>query len=327
MKTTTAHEHELITSAIGEGLTALPAGVIEKDLLITAVLRIVSVLESDGIQLIFCGGTCLSKAHGLIERMSEDIDFKLILPEGLSRTARSRRLGQFKRHFAAVFEEAGFLIPSEQIVARDENSYVSLNLHYQSRFPAVASLRPEIKVELNARPPALPTLLLPIQSMLAAMTQTSVVDFQIECISVEETLAEKVLSFLRRTAEVRAGRHRAEYDDRLVRHLYDVRAIVHARKDLLSELPFEHFAAMVAGDAAQYRNQYPEFEQNPVGQMRVVMAALQDEPEAFDRDYAQFVDELVFGEPVTFVEARASFVGLAERLLSHKALAEKSTVK
>jgi len=98
-------------------------------------------------------------------------------------------------------------------------------------------------------------------------------------------------------------------------------------KDLLSELPFEHFAAMVAGDAAQYRNQYPEFEQNPVGQMRVVMAALQDEPEAFDRNYAQFVDELVFGEPVTFVEARASFVGLAERLLSHKALAEKSTVK
>ena len=327
MKTITAREHELITSAIGEGLTALPEGVIEKDLLITAVLRIISTIDSDDIQLIFCGGTCLSKAHGLIERMSEDIDFKLILPKGLSRTARSRQLGQFKRHFAAVFEEAGFLVPPEQIVARDENSYVSLNLHYQSRFPAVASLRPEIKVELNARPPALPTLSLPIQSMLAAMTQASVADFQIECISVEETLAEKVLSFLRRTAEVRAGRNRADYDDRLVRHLYDVRAIADARKNLPTELPFEHFAAMVAGDAAQYRNQYPEFERDPVGQMRIVMAALQDEPEAFDRDYAQFVDELVFGEPVTFVEARAAFVDLAERLLSHEALADMGTAK
>lgn len=39
------------------------------------------------------------------------------------------------------------------------------------------------------------------------------------------------------------------------------------------------------------------------------------------------VDELVFGEPITFVEARAAFVGLAERLLSHKALAEMSIAK
>lgn len=70
MKTITAREHELITSAIGEGLTTLPAGVIEKDLLITAVLHTVSTLKSDDIQFVFCGGTCLSKAHGLSERMS-----------------------------------------------------------------------------------------------------------------------------------------------------------------------------------------------------------------------------------------------------------------
>jgi len=320
MKTITAHEHELITSAIGEGLTALPEGVIEKDLLITAVLRIVSTIDRDGIQLVFCGGTCLSKAHGLIERMSEDIDFKLILPEGLSRSARSRLLSQFKKHFAIVFEAAGFLVPPEQIVARDENSYVSLNLHYQSRFAPVASLRPEIKVELNARPPVLPTVSLPIHSMLDAMTQVSIVDFQVACISVEETLAEKVLSFLRRTAEVRAGRHRADYDDRLVRHLYDVRAIAHARSELANTLPYEHFAALVAGDALQYRNQYPEFEQDPIGQMRAVLDVLGNEPAAFERDYAQFVDELVFGETVTFAEARGVFVDLAERLLSHQAL-------
>ena len=54
MKTITAREHELITSAIGEGLTALPEGVIEKDLLITAVLRIVSTIDRDGIKLVFC---------------------------------------------------------------------------------------------------------------------------------------------------------------------------------------------------------------------------------------------------------------------------------
>ena len=157
-------------------------------------------------------------------------------------------------------------------------------------------------------------LLLPIRSMLSTLTRESASDVSIECIGVEETLAEKVLSFLRRTAEARAGRNRAEYDDRLVRHLYDVRAIARGRDDL--QLPHDHFAAMVAGDAAQYRNQYPEFEQDPMGQMRVVMDALHSDHEAFERDYLQFVDELVFGESVPFAEARSVFIELAERLMS-----------
>jgi len=313
MKTITAREHELIISVMGEGLTALAEAVIEKDLLITEVLRTVVAVDSDGIQLVFCGGTCLSKAHGLIERMSEDIDFKLVLPQGLSRSARSRLLSQFKKRLAAALREAGFAVPADEIIARDENSYVSLNLHYESRFAPVASLRSEIKLELNARPPVLPTAPLPIASMLDVLIQAPRTDLHVECISVEETLAEKVLSFLRRTAEARAGRNRADYDDRLVRHLYDVRAIARGREELM--LPHEHFAVMVTGDAVQYRNQYPEFEQDPVGQMRVVLDALHHEADAFERDYLRFVDELVFGEPVTFAEARAVFIELAESLI------------
>ena len=313
MKTITAREHDLILDMRNEGLTSLPPGIFEKDLLITEVLRTVVAVESDGIQLVFCGGTCLSKAHGLIERMSEDIDFKLVLPQGLSRSARSRLLSQFKKRLAAALVDAGFAVPANEIIALDENSYVSLNLHYESRFAPVASLRSEIKVELNARPPVLPTARLPIASMLDVLIQAPKTDLQVACISVEETLAEKVLSFLRRTAEARAGRNRADYDDRLVRHLYDVRAIAQGRVGLA--LPHEHFAAMVTADAIQYRNQYPEFEQDPVGQMRVVLDALHHETDAFERDYLRFVDELVFGEPVTFAEARAVFIELAESLI------------
>jgi predicted nucleotidyltransferase component of viral defense system len=313
MKTITAREHELITSVIGEGLTALAEAVIEKDLLITEVLRTLAAVDGDGIRLVFCGGTCMSKAHGLIGRMSEDIDFKLVLPVGLSRNARSRRLSKFKKHLAAVLEDAGFAVPAEQIVARDENSYVSLNLHYESRFAPVASLRPEIKVELNARPPALPTVALPIASMLDVLIQAPKTGLQFECIGIEETLAEKVLSFLRRTAEARASRNRADYDCRLVRHLYDVRVIARELEGL--DLPHEYFAAIVADDAVQFRNQYPEFQEDPVGQMRLVLEALHQETDAFERDYLCFVDDLVFGERVTFAEARAVFAELAARLI------------
>jgi predicted nucleotidyltransferase component of viral defense system len=46
-----------------------------------------------------------------------------------------------------------------------------------------------------------------------------------QCVSVEETLAEKVISFLRRFAEHRA-KVRANWDEALVRHIYDIWRIV-----------------------------------------------------------------------------------------------------
>ena len=96
MKTITAPEHNLILDVIGEGLTPLPAAALEKDLLVTEILQRIQPLDTGEIKLVFCGGTALSKAHGLIERMSEDIDFKVFVPEGLSRSARSKQLSQLK---------------------------------------------------------------------------------------------------------------------------------------------------------------------------------------------------------------------------------------
>lgn len=287
----------------------------EKDLLITEVLRAISAMRTDGLALVFCGGTCLSKAHGIIERMSEDIDFKVVVPEGLSRSARGKRLSAFKKDLADQLSQLGFLAPADEIIARDENSYISLNLHYQSQFPLVASLRPEIKVELNARSPMLPTQSLPVRTILDAFVKPDAPGVGISCLGLRETLAEKVLSFLRRTAEVRAGRNRADYDDRLVRHLYDVSAIAR-RLSAADNPPGVAFRAMVMADAAQYRNQYPEFEQDPAGEMRGALLALQTEP-GFEQDYAKFVEELVFGEPVAYAEVKATFIRLAQRLLAH----------
>ncbi|MGB4345531.1 MAG: nucleotidyl transferase AbiEii/AbiGii toxin family protein, partial [Burkholderiaceae bacterium] len=51
---------------------------------------------------------CLSKAHGLIERMSEDVDFKLIVADGLSRSARNKLLSQFKKRLTKVLEVANY---------------------------------------------------------------------------------------------------------------------------------------------------------------------------------------------------------------------------
>jgi len=106
MRTITTDERQLILDVTGEGLTPLPAAALEKD-----------------VQLIFCGGTCLSKAYGLIGRMSEDIDFKVVLPTGISRSQKSRMLSHFKKHLIAVLASEGFVVPQDKVLARDENSY------------------------------------------------------------------------------------------------------------------------------------------------------------------------------------------------------------
>lgn len=313
MKTITAHDHDLITSVVGEGLTTLPEAVLEKDLLVTEALRAIEAFDGASIDAIFCGGTCLSKAHGLTDRMSEDIDFKLRVSEGLSRNARSRALSHYKQRMIRHLEDLGFHIPPEEVIARDENSYIGLNIHYQSRFAQQLSLRPEIKVELNAHPPSLPTTRLNVGSMLDRFIPASPALLSLKCISIEETLAEKVLAFLRRTAQMQSGRNRAEYDDRLVRHLYDVAAI--ARATETSPLLYATFQRLALQDARQFRNQHPEFNHDPAGEMGKVIEALRDKSDPFERHYQEFVEELVYGEPISFTEAKRVFIVLAEKLV------------
>lgn len=61
--------------------TTLPAAHIEKDFWVMEVLRSISQ-PFDGGTVVFKGGTSLSKAFGLIERFSEDIDILLVPDSG-----------------------------------------------------------------------------------------------------------------------------------------------------------------------------------------------------------------------------------------------------
>lgn len=61
--------------------TAIPAAFVEKDFWVVELLRSVAA-PVDGAFVVFKGGTSLSKAYGLIERFSEDVDILLVVPEG-----------------------------------------------------------------------------------------------------------------------------------------------------------------------------------------------------------------------------------------------------
>jgi predicted nucleotidyltransferase component of viral defense system len=313
MKTITHHERDLILDVRNEGLTTLPSGILEKDLLITEALRTISAFESEAVQLVFCGGTSLAKAHGIVDRMSEDVDFKVLVPNDLSRSARSKLLSGVKRGLVLQFELAGFSVPQEELIALNENSYVSMNLKYESLFEQVASLRTEIKVELTANRPKLPPTRVPITTLLDSFAQQPAGELAFDCVDVRETLAEKMVSFLRRRAALLSGNNRSAYDDRLVRHLYDVRAIVRRLPELTP--PHELFGEIVAGDASQFKNQFPDFDSDPIGQMRLALESLTTDSDSVEADYISFVSDLVFGDQVSFTEARDAFSEFAAQLL------------
>ena len=58
--------------------------IVEKDYWATQLLRALSVLQPDGYQFVFSGGTCLAKAHQNTFRMSEDIDIIMVPHNGAS---------------------------------------------------------------------------------------------------------------------------------------------------------------------------------------------------------------------------------------------------
>ena len=67
--------HELI-SGVSEHFN-LTEDVVEKDYYVTQIVHTLSEVENEYFRLIFSGGTCLAKAHKIIKRMSEDVDFKI----------------------------------------------------------------------------------------------------------------------------------------------------------------------------------------------------------------------------------------------------------
>ncbi len=82
MRVLSTERLELIDALVAEAnIGGVTAGLLEKDEHLTAALQAVFELNFEHASLVFCGGTSLSKAHSLIERMSEDADIKIVLSQ------------------------------------------------------------------------------------------------------------------------------------------------------------------------------------------------------------------------------------------------------
>ncbi len=207
--------------------TGIPQAFIEKDIWVTELLRSVTATASTaGATAILKGGTSLSRAYGLIQRFSEDIDLLIDLPNAVdSNRAKDRLLKQITTAAAA---DLG--LDQSQIKPLQATKGVKRNTRYL--YPTFGNADDRITtgvlLEMGSRGGPHPRQLVSIRSIAADVAINDLGDstnswsefapVRVEVLAPERTLLEKLSLLHHLSAQYPATR------DQLLkqgRHYYD----------------------------------------------------------------------------------------------------------
>jgi hypothetical protein len=328
LKTISKATATLISDFSAETELSLPAYALEKDHHVLDAIRIVSTMPpSTHFRLVFCGGTCLAKAYGILERMSEDVDFKVVpndVGAALGTAALRRELSAYVKSIVAALEAEGFGPDSVVRSSRDDNKYSALDISYASVFERPDSLRTHLLFELNHTELTDDTTTLTVGTLfdrLAFGAYRGGID--VECVSLREALAEKLVSFPRRLAmqlsKMDPGSSLAGqpgWDQALVRHLYDVNRIVEVYPDFLHhhDAVRRLVARAVSKDAGEFASQHPAFAVAPRAELAGALAWAKASKELAGQ-YDRFVADMVYA-PTGKATAYARSVLMFESVLA-----------
>jgi len=291
-------------------------GLVEKDLEVVRAIAAVAGLDVSPFMLVFGGGTALARAHKIVQRMSEDVDFKIVpkLAAPISRSGLRRALAKLRGQVRDALHAAGFVFDAKDGHAqhsRNEDRYTVWHLPYESLSGAGSGLRPEIQLEMTYAPMRLPAVSLPVSSFVTEANELPSDIAQMACISLDETAAEKLVALTRRTAMDLAGLTRGGADPTLVRHIYDL----HAMRELVDATRVAALATEIATtDAIEFRNQYPAYANDPAAETQKALEALRTDSK-HRRRYDDFVSAMVYGERPDFLDAISTVVGLADTVI------------
>ena len=193
------------------------AAFIEKDWHAIKALQIIEQVRDGDFCPVFSGGTSLSKGYGLIERFSEDLDFKIIHPDNATRST----LRNFREGMYAAFDghRDQFKIIEESKISRDGSRFFGCAIEYDRQFTPPSSIRPHVKLEFSFRAPYLGTERRKISSFATQFSKEKP-DLEMACIRPVETSADKLNALIWR---VKGRDRRAEGDDpAMIRHLHDL---------------------------------------------------------------------------------------------------------
>lgn len=210
---------ELIIGAANE--LAIPTNVIEKDYYVTITLKALAEKTKD---LVFKGGTSLTKCYQLLDRFSEDIDLSYAAVSGMPGESKKKQL---KNNIVSTMEKFGFTINNLD-TTKSRRNYNCYRANYPSIYEQSGILKSELVIETYVAMLPFPTtkrmvdnyiyrFLNKINRLDLAETY-DLMPFGITTQTIERTLVDKVFALCDYYMQGMTERHS--------RHLYDIHKIV-----------------------------------------------------------------------------------------------------
>ena len=310
-----------VYEAAASRLDTLPSYV-EKDFWVSLVLDLLyNRLPNGHPDRILKGGTSLSKAFGLIERFSEDIDF-VVFRDGLGfvgerdptvvdNISNAKRRALFKELVAAcscyvlgdlkteLTTLLGKLpIANRVVMDEDDNDRQTLLVEYPSLYGDSAYVSPRVKIEAGARSATVPAVSCSIRPYIAEELSGWVLNVRgIRAIAPERTYWEKLLILhglhcgYRDEERVPADRHR------LSRHYYDAAILTDTEIGKAALANPDLLRAVREHNLRAFRQAWKRFEEAVPGSVRLVpQSRLRAE---IERDY-EAMQGMILGDVPDF---------------------------
>lgn len=219
-----SHDIAVLATRV-EDQTGIPAVHVEKDFWVTEILRgVVTVAKDLGIDVIFKGGTSLSKAYRLIHRFSEDIDVLIVQPLDTTTGQRDRVM----KDLVAAAENATSLTSSAVPDAITKGVKRAARFAYTSGYrPVGIGLSEGVLLELGNRGGSWPSQVMTVGSLIAEHLGNEIGDtpeatpFDLKVLHPSRTLVEK-LSILH---TLHSGENE-RMATRAARHYYDIHQLL-----------------------------------------------------------------------------------------------------
>lgn len=277
---------------------------VEKDWYSVQVLRAIAELQSDTISTIFSGGTSLSKGYGVLQRFSEDLDFRCRYLVKGSGSQQKKVRSAYRESVLSTIHTLDHMGLDEQSVDVASN-FIKFPLSYSRQSQVHSALRPHLEIEFSFTQPRLPPELKPIQSLISQFT-SSEPETAILCLSPIETGADKLSALTWRV--LKRDRNSPNDDPAMIRHLHDLCAlnnIINSNHDLF-------IAAAAASFEEDQKTGKRDTDKSFNHSLQLALIALRRDDE-YRSEYGQFVDAMSYADDkdnISFDAAISSFEAL-----------------
>ncbi len=281
---------------------------VEKDWYIVRALGVLSSLDHTDATPVFSGGTSLSKGWGLIKRFSEDIDFKVAMPQAASGTASRNKRRAFRERVLSALTANEFELLGKPLIG-NESRFFAADLAYPSHFATGEGLRPHLRVEMSFHAPALKPINRPLQSLVAQAQKEPPEVSSFPCIDPIETAGDKLSTLAWRVCARRRG---SENDDpAIIRHLHDLAALEGTVARASGFAALAHKTA--EDDTGRGGEGVPS---NPKERFAIMLDLLHND-KLWASEYERYVLQVSFAkddERISFAEAFAATRGLVDKV-------------